>query len=324
MPKRVRHFRIGDYMKKTSIGGEALIEGVMMRGPDEIAIAIRKPDGEIAVEKKPLKTLAKRHKIFKTPIIRGAVGLFESMVIGVKSLMHSAEFVELDEEENKESKFDKFLERVFGDKIKDAIVYFSVIIALAMGIGLFILLPNLLAGFLNFNKNTASGVLYYNLFEGVLRIFLFVGYIILVSRMKDIARVFMYHGAEHKTIHCYEHEEELTVENVRKYTTRHPRCGTAFMFVVMIISILVFSLVGWGNIFMNILFRLLLLPLVAGLSYEVIKFAGRSDSAISKIVSAPGLALQRFTTREPDDSQIEVAIEALKNVIVEDTEADKW
>ncbi len=311
-------------MKKTSIGGEALIEGVMMRGPDEIAIAIRKPDGEIAVEKKPLKTLAKRHKIFKTPIIRGAVGLFESMVIGVKSLMHSAEFVELDEEENKESKFDKFLERVFGDKIKDAIVYFSVIIALAMGIGLFILLPNLLAGFLNFNKNTASGVLYYNLFEGVLRIFLFVGYIILVSRMKDIARVFMYHGAEHKTIHCYEHEEELTVENVRKYTTRHPRCGTAFMFVVMIISILVFSLVGWGNIFMNILFRLLLLPLVAGLSYEVIKFAGRSDSAISKIVSAPGLALQRFTTREPDDSQIEVAIEALKNVIVEDTEADKW
>lgn len=311
-------------MKKTSIGGEALIEGVMMRGPDEIAIAIRKPDGEITVEKKPLKTLAKRHKFFKTPIIRGAVGLFESMVIGVKSLMHSAEFVELDEEENKESKFDKFLERVFGDKIKDAIVYLSVIIALAMGIGLFILLPNLLAGFLNFNKNTASGVLYYNLFEGVLRIFLFVGYIILVSRMKDIARVFMYHGAEHKTIHCYEHEEELTVENVRKFTTRHPRCGTAFMFVVMIISILVFSLVGWGNIFMNILFRLLLLPLVAGLSYEVIKFAGRSDSAISKIVSAPGLALQRFTTREPDDSQIEVAIEALKNVIVEDSESDKW
>jgi uncharacterized protein YqhQ len=246
------------------------------------------------------------------------------MVIGVKSLMHSAEFVELDEGENKESKFDKFLERVFGDKIKDAIVYFSVIIALAMGIGLFILLPNLLASILNFNKHTASVVLYYNLFEGVLRIFLFVGYIILVSRMKDIARVFMYHGAEHKTIHCYEHEEELTVENVRKYTTRHPRCGTAFMFVVMIISILVFSLVGWGNIFMNIIFRLLLLPLVAGLSYEVIKFAGRSDSVISKIVSAPGLALQRFTTREPDDSQIEVAIEALKGVIVEDSEADKW
>ncbi len=311
-------------MKKTSIGGEALIEGVMMRGPEEIAIAIRKADGEITVEKKPLRTLAKRHKFFKTPIIRGAVGLFESMVIGVKALMHSAEFVELDEEENKESKFDKFLEKIFGDKLKDAIVYFSVIIALAMGIGLFILLPNLLASILKFNKHTASGVLYYNLFEGVLRIFLFVGYIILVSRMKDIARVFMYHGAEHKTIHCYEHEEELTVENVRKYTTRHPRCGTAFMFVVMIISILVFSLVGWGNIFMNILFRLLLLPLVAGLSYEVIKFAGRSDSTLSKIVSAPGLALQRFTTIEPDDSQIEVAIEALKNVIVEDSEADKW
>jgi uncharacterized protein YqhQ len=193
-----------------------------------------------------------------------------------------------------------------------------------LGIGLFILIPNLLASLLSFNKSTASGVIYYNLFEGVLRIAIFLGYIIMVSKMKDIARVFMYHGAEHKTIHCYEHEEELTVENVRKYTTRHPRCGTAFLFVVMIISILVFSLVGWGNIFINIIFRLLLLPLVAGLSYEVIKFAGRSDSTFSKIVSAPGLALQYFTTKEPDDSQIEVAIEALKNVIVEDRDADKW
>jgi len=204
------------------------------------------------------------------------------------------------------------------------VIYFSVIFALAMGIGLFILLPNLLAGFLRFNKNTASGLILYNLFEGVIRIGLFFGYIVMISKLKDVQRVFQYHGAEHKTIHCYEHEEELTVENVRKYTTRHPRCGTAFLFVVMIVSILVFSLIGWHNILINILSRLVLIPLVAGLSYEVIKYAGRSELKIMGWVNVPGLALQRFTTQEPDDSQIEVAIEALKNVLTENKDADKW
>lgn len=312
-------------MKKTSIGGEALIEGVMMRGPESVGIAVRKPDGEIIIDKKPHQTLAKRYKFFKAPIVRGAVGIIESMVLGVKSIMYSAEFVELeDEEQSQPSKFDKFLERLFGEKLQEGIIYFSVFIALVFGIGLFILLPNLLAGLMHFNKNTASGSIYYNLFEGLIRIILFVGYIVLISKLKDVKRVFEYHGAEHKTIHCYENEEELTVENVRKYTTRHPRCGTAFLMVVMVVSILLFSFMGWHNILINFATRLLLLPLVAGLSYEVIKFAGRSDWKIMSIVNAPGLALQRFTTREPDDSQIEVAIAALNSVLVEDSEADKW
>jgi len=315
----------GGRMRKTSIGGEALIEGVMMRGPDNMAIAIRKPGGEIAVEKKPLRTLAKRHPFFKTPVIRGAVGIFESMVFGVKALMYSAESVGFEEDKNAEpSKFDKFVEKIFGGKGQDGVIYFSVIIAMAFAVGLFILLPNLVAGFMRFDRHTVSGLLYYNLFEGVLRIILFVGYIALVSRMKDIQRVFMYHGAEHKTIHCYEHEEELTVENARRYTTRHPRCGTAFLLIVMVVSILVFSFLGWHNILINIVSRLILIPLVAGLSYELMKLAGRSDSKLISWVYAPGLALQRFTTREPDDGQIEVAIEALKNVLVEDKNADRW
>jgi len=313
-------------MKKTSIGGEALIEGVMMRGPEDIAIAIRKSDGEIIIDKKPSKTLAKRFKIFKVPIIRGAVGMFESMVIGMKALMFSAEFVDVDEDSKdaKPSKVDAFFEKVFGDKLMDAAIYFSVIVSLIFVVGLFMLLPNFLAGLIHFNKETTSGVIYYNLFEGVIRIALFVGYIALISNMKDIRRVFEYHGAEHKTIHCYESGDELTVENVKKFTTRHPRCGTAFMFVVMIVSIIVFSLTGWGTLLWRILSRILLVPLVAGLSYEFIKFAGRSDSMLTSIISAPGLALQKFTTREPDDQQIEVAIAALKNVIVEDKDADKW
>ena len=312
-------------MRKTSIGGEALIEGVMMRGPEHMAIAVRKPDGEIIVEKKPLQTLSKKHKFFKAPIVRGAIGIFESMVIGLKALMYSAEFVDLEEESDAEpSKVDKFIEKVFGDKLQDAIIYFSVIIALLFGVGIFMLLPNLLASFMKFNKSTAGGTILYNLFEGLIRIVLFLGYMMLISKVNDIQRVFQYHGAEHKTIHCYEHEEELTVENVRKYTTRHPRCGTAFLLIVMIMSILIFSFIGWHKVWINIVLRLILIPIVAGLSYEVIKFAGRSDSKLTKIVSAPGLALQRFTTLEPDDKQIEVAIAALKNVLVEDKDADKW
>lgn len=321
--------RMKDDMKNcerpTSIGGEALIEGVMMKGPESIAIAVRKSDGEIVVEKKPLKTLAQKNPIFKKPVIRGAVGIMESMVIGVQSLMYSAEAYDIEEETPAQpSKFDKFLEKIMGDKFQEAAIYVSVFIALGFSVGLFILLPNLLAGLMHFDKNTVGGVISYNLFEGLLRVVLFVGYMALVSRLKDIQRVFEYHGAEHKTIHCYEHREELTVENVRKYTTRHPRCGTAFLFVVMLISILVFSFIGWHNMLLNILFRLLLLPVVAGLSYEVIKYAGRNPGRLTNIVSAPGLALQRFTTREPDDAQIEVAIAALKNVLVEDPEADRW
>ncbi len=226
-----------------NIGGEALIEGVMMRGPETIASAIRKADGEIIVDKKPNKSLSKKYKILKLPILRGAVGLIESMVVGMKALMYSAEFVEIEEEESEPSKFDKFLEKKFGDKMQDVIIYISVAIALVFGVGLFIILPNLVTTLLHFDKTTVNGSVSYNLIEGAIRVILFFGYIILISKMKDIRRVFEYHGAEHKTIHCFEHEEELTVENVKKYTRRHPRCGTAFLFIVMIISIFVFSFI---------------------------------------------------------------------------------
>lgn len=308
-------------MKKTNIGGQALIEGLMMIGPRNAAIAIRKADGEIIIDKRPLP---KKTLMNKIPVVRGAVNLFRQTVLGVKALMYSAEFVDLEDgTAEKPSKIDAFIERLFKDKFKDVLIYFSVIVSIAFSVGLFILLPNVLAGLLNFDKSSASGVVYYNLFEGMVRIVLFFCYLALASRMKDIKRVWEYHGAEHKTIHCYEHEEELTVDNVKKYSTKHPRCGTSFMFLVMIISVLIFSFLGWHSIWINILSRLLFIPLVAGISYEILKFAGRSEWKIMKIVNAPGLLFQLMTTKEPDNGQIEVAIEAFNNVREEDAELEK-
>jgi uncharacterized protein YqhQ len=311
-------------MKKTSIGGQALLEGLLMMGPKDIAIAVRKPDGEIVVDKKPAPAKSAASKI---PVVRGAVNMFNQMVIGVKALMYSAEFVELEEgqENQKQSKLDAFIEKLFADKFKDAVVYFSVIVSLAFSIGLFILLPNVIAGFFHFNKEARTGVLAYNLVEGAIRILLFFGYIYLSSLMKDIKRVWQYHGAEHKTIHCYEHGEELTVENIRKYTTKHPRCGTSFMFLVMVLAILVFSVLPWMSPIINVLLRLVLIPLVAGLSYELLKFSGKHvDWPIMKVLIAPGMLFQLLTTKEPDDSMIEVAIAAMNGVLVEDQKADEW
>ncbi len=309
-------------MKKTTVGGQALLEGLLMMGPENIAIAVRKPDGEIVVDKRPLP---KKTIFNKLLFVRGAVNLFRQMVIGVKAIMYSADFVELDDgQEQKPSRFDAFIERVFGDKLKDAVVYASVILSLALSIGLFILLPNLIAGFIHIDKNITGNVILLNLFEGFIRVLLFFGYIYLASMLKDIKRVWQYHGAEHKTIHCYEHDDELTVENVRKYSTKHPRCGTSFMILVMIISIIIFSFFGWYGPLLNAVIRLLLLPVVAGVSYEILRLAGRySDLAVMKVVNAPGMLFQLFTTKEPDDSQIEVAIEAFRNVTIEDN-SDKW
>lgn len=309
-------------MKKTTIGGQALLEGLLMMGPENIAIAVRKPDGEIVVDKRPLPG---KSPISKIPVVRGAFNLFRQMVVGVKAIMFSADFIELEDgEEQKPSKLDDFINRLFGDKFKDAAIYASVIFSLALSVGLFIILPNFIAGFMHFNKNTAGGVILYNLFEGLIRVLLFFGYIYLASMLKDIKRVWQYHGAEHKTIHCYEHEDELTVENVRKYSTKHPRCGTSFLILVMIVSIIVFSFLGWHGRLLNALLRLLLIPVVAGISYEILKIAGRySDNPVMKIVNAPGLLFQLLTTKEPDDSMIEVAIEAFRNVTVENNE-DKW
>jgi uncharacterized protein YqhQ len=308
-------------MKKTTIGGQALIEGLLMMGPQNIAIAVRKPDGEIVIDKKPLPA---KTPITKVPFVRGCVNLFRQMVVGVKALMYSADFVELeDEEDQKPSKVDAFIERIFKDKGKDAVIYASVIFSLALSVALFILLPNFLVGLLRIGKE-GSGVILNNLLEGVVRVIIFFSYIYLATLLNDIKRVWQYHGAEHKTIHCYENGEELTVENVKKYSTKHPRCGTSFLFLVMIVSIIMFSFLGWHHPLINALLRILMIPVVAGVAYEILRFAGRhTEWMIMRIVSAPGMAFQLLTTREPDDSQIEVAIEAMKNVLVED-ESDKW
>lgn len=301
--------------RSCDIGGEALIEGIMMRGNNKMATAIRKSDGEIVVETVDFIPLTKRFSFFKLPIIRGAVGMVESMVVGMKVLMNSAEEVDFEEEE---SKVDKFLKKVFGDNFFQVVLYSSVAIALLLGIGLFMLLPNWIAGWFSFDKTTSGGAILANLIEGVLRIALFLSYIILVSRNKDIKRVFEYHGAEHSAIYTYENMEELTVENALKHTTLHPRCGTAYLFVVILTSILLFSFTRWHSPLMNIVIRLALLPLVAGLAYEVFKLAAKSSFKPLKAISYPGLLLQKMTTQPPDESQVEVALAALKAVIQEE------
>lgn len=306
-------------VKMTSIGGQALIEGIMMKGPDRIATAVRKPDGEIEIKESEIKQLFK-HKFFKLPLIRGSFVLIDSLVNGVKELMYSAEFYGEDYEEDA---LDKFLKKVFKEKADTAIIYVSVIIALMFSVGIFILGPTLLT---NLVKNLVANTLVLNLIEGVIRVSLFIIYVFLISKLNDIKRVFMYHGAEHKTIHCYEQGEKLTVENVKKYTTLHPRCGTSFMINVMIISILVFSFFGWPNPFMRLVIRLAMLPVIAGLSYELNKYVGRcsTDNIFTKIISYPGFQIQKITTKEPDDSMIEVAIAAMERVIPRNGEDDRW
>ena len=314
---------------RTSIGGQAIIEGVMMRGPHKTAMAVRKPDGEIEVECNENGT-KKKNKFLRLPIIRGCVNFIESLVIGMKALMFSADFVDVEDEEESESKFDKWLEEKFGDKVKDIVIYVSIALSLVLSVGLFILLPTALTRGLEwvFSHTTVSAAAATKTFtsvtEGVIRMLIFIGYLALVSMMKDIRRVFEYHGAEHKTIACYEAGEELTPANIKKYSRFHPRCGTSFLLFVMIISIILFSLLPRTGVFMRMLMRLALMPVVAGLSYEVIKWAGRSENKVVALLSKPGLWLQKLTTREPDESQIEVAIASMKPVIPENQEEDKW
>jgi uncharacterized protein YqhQ len=301
-------------IKPKAVGGQAVIEGVMMKGAEDIAIAVRKPDGEIVVSREKVKS--SRKVISKIPVLRGMFAFVDSMVTGVKALMYSAEFFEEEEEEKKEkkpSKLDEFMEK--------NIIWISVVISVFFSIGLFILLPTVLVGV--FRRYTESNLIL-NGIEGIVRIAIFLVYLLAVSKMKDIKRVFEYHGAEHKTIFCYEYGEELTVENVRKHERLHPRCGTSFLFIVMIVSILLFSLFTWSNVITRLLLRIALIPIVAGISYEIIKWAGKSESKLCSIISAPGMWLQRITTREPDDKQIEVAIESLKNVLTSNPEADNW
>jgi uncharacterized protein YqhQ len=291
----------------------------MMKGPSKIATAVRKPDGEIVIKESNIKQIFK-HKFFKLPLVRGSFVLIDSLVNGVKELMYSAEFYGEDYEEDA---LDRFLKKVFKDKADTAIIYTSVIIALVFSIAIFILGPTILTNLL---KNIIKNSFLLNLVEGIVRVSLFVGYVYLVSKLEDIKRVFMYHGAEHKTIYCYEYGEELTVENVQRYSTLHPRCGTSFLINVLLISIIVFSFFGWPNPLLRLVIRLAMLPVIAGLSYELNRYVGRSssDNIFTKIIAYPGFLIQKITTKEPDDSMIEVAIAAMKRVIPQGGEDDRW
>lgn len=298
-------------MKKQSVGGQAVIEGIMMQSKNYRAIAVRKSNGEIELKKERIKSWVQDKKIDKIPFLRGGFILFETMIQGIKSLNYSSEFF-MEDDEEEEDAIDKFLKRVFKDKANDAIMVVSLILAMILSIGLFVLIPTIISGFFGlFIKNN----IILNLIEGLIRILILILYMLGISRNEDIKRTFMYHGAEHKTIYCYENDLELTVENVRKFTTLHPRCGTNFLFIVMATSIILFSFFGWPNILLRVVMRILCIPIVAGISYEIIKFLGKYDNILSKIVAYPGMMLQRITTKEPDDAQIEVAIKALKAVI---------
>lgn len=304
---------------RTSIGGQALIEGILMRGPKKQAVAVRTPEGLI-VQEEELNLIGDRYPILKLPFIRGTVNFIDSMVRGVRALMFSAE--QAGGETYEPDKLDLWIEKKLGaEKAQKAIVAVAVVLGIVFAVGLFIILPTLLAGL--FTPLTGSGFLK-SLVEGIIRIAIFLIYIYLMSKAGDIRRVFEYHGAEHKSIFCYEKNLPLTVENVRVQPRNHPRCGTSFLFIVMIVSILVFSLFRWSNPFVRMGLRILVLPVIVGISYEISRWTGRHDNWLSAILSAPGKALQHLTVFEPDDSMIEVAIAALTAVIPEEKGLDAW
>lgn len=303
--------------KKTSIGGSALIEGVMMRGPYTTAMAVYKPNGELEISEWKTEE-GKRPWYKKTPFIRGVFNFFDSMAVSYKCLMKSADIAGVEEEP---SGFEKKLMDWFGESFSKVMGGIAMVLGMLLAVALFMVLPTFLIGLIR-PYVTASFVL--SLIEAVVKIGIFLVYLFLVSRMEEIHRVFEYHGAEHKTIACYEAGEELIPENVKKYTRFHPRCGTSFILIVLIVSALVFSLVTWDSLLVRIALKLICLPLVVGIAYEIIKLAGRYDNPITRVVSAPGLWLQRLTTNEPDTSQIESAIAAMKPCIPQNQEDDRW
>ncbi|HBK03542.1 MAG TPA: DUF1385 domain-containing protein [Clostridiales bacterium] len=320
---------------KTTIGGQALIEGIMMRGPDKDAIVVRTKDG-LHVETMPRKK--NPPKSWKNlPFIRGVFNFFDAQVVGIKALLRSADLAP-EEMQEEPSKFDRWLEKKLGSEtFQKAIVGIAMFMGLGLSVVLFFLLPMVIGGFFDRWIRSNLGV---NLIEGVIRMVIFLTYMLLISRMEEMRRVFSYHGAEHKTIRCYEAGLPLTVENVRQQTRLHPRCGTSFLLVVMVISILVFSVASsallaavpaletirgtFGYRLLMIVFKLLLLPLVVGITYEINRWAGRRDNGFTKILTAPGMWLQHFTTNEPDDSMIQVGIAALEAVLPEREGADRW
>lgn len=299
----------------TKVGGQAVLEGIMMKGADRTAVVIRKPNDKLHIKTELLK---KPGKLRKIPVLRGVFIFVDALVTGTRTLLYSAEVLEDSEggEGIEKDKLTLWLEKKFGEKgALNIMLYLSVVLAILFTVGIFIIGPTALVSvFKYFTTNEVA----LNLIEGVFRIVLFVLYILLISKMKDIQTVFQFHGAEHKCIHCYENGLELTPENCKPYETLHPRCGTSFLMFVMVISLLLFSLLGWPNLLWRITSRLLLIPVIAGLSYELLRWAGRSDSAMVKVLSIPGLLLQKLTTKEPDEKQLEVAIAAMKAVMVDE------
>ena len=320
---------------KTAIGGQALIEGIMMRGPEKDAIAVRGKDG-LQVDVRPRK-LRPKGSVLNLPLIRGTCNFFDAQVAGVKALMHSAD-LSPEAGEGQPTKFDLWLEQKLGnERFQKVVIGCAVAMGLGLSIALFFLLPMVVSSFFD---SWITGNMALNLIEGIVRMGIFVGYMLLVSRMQEMKRVFAYHGAEHKTIRCYEAGIPLTVENVRKQSRMHPRCGTSFLLVVMILSILVFSVASslllavvpalegmrGGFLYRLIMigFKLLLLPLVVAVSYEINRWVGGHDNWLTRVLTAPGMWFQNFTTNEPDDSMIEVGIAALEAVLPEEEGADRW
>lgn len=323
---------------RTMVGGQAVIEGVMMRGVNKTALACRRADNSIDLDVWDSAPVNKKGSIRKIPIIRGIINFVESLVLGYKTLTKSANLVEIDEENKEKEAKDNSVSTIQTenqvnpeikskgkDNNKDEGLgiagIFSMVLGFVIAIALFVMLPTFIVGK---TENIVHWGPFRTIVEGVIKILLFVGYLFLISRMKEIKRVFEYHGAEHKSIYCYEHKNPLTPEYARKETRFHPRCGTSFLLIVLIVSIILFSFVTWDVLWLRIVLKLVLLPVVVGVSYEIIKFAGRHDTSVMRFILAPGLWLQRLTTREPDDSQLECALAALKAVLTDNPEDDKW
>lgn len=301
----------------TSIGGQALVEGIMMRGPKKTEIAVRMPDGSISAEEMDVCSLQQKNKVWRLPVFRGVAAFVDSLSVGYKALALSTEKSTPEGAAEEESKFDRWLEDKFGDKTMSVISAVGAVLGVALAIALFFVLPTWI---FNLIQNAAGPSLagWRSPIEGLMRIAIFLGYIALCAAVPDVRRVFQYHGAEHKTIFCYENNEELTVENVRRHQRFHPRCGTSFLVLMLLIGILVGFLIPFTNPFLRTLAKLLCIPVVVGFGYEMIRYCGRNDNTLTRIISAPGLWMQRITTKEPDDSMIEVAIAAIREVIPED------
>lgn len=295
----------------SGIGGQAVLEGVMMKNKDRYAVAVRKTDGQIEVMAEDYEGIRGAKKVAEIPFLRGVFNFVDSLVLGMKTLTWSAGFFEEEEGGKEESETDKKIEKAVGDSGEKLVMGATVVFSIVMAVAIFIVLPYFLSLLLSSYVRNASLLA---IFEGILRILIFVGYVAAISAMKDIRRVYMYHGAEHKCINCIERGRELTVKNVRKSSRLHKRCGTSFLLFVMVVSVVLFMFIRVGNPVLRLLLRLALVPVIAGLSYEIIRLAGRTDNLLVRLISAPGMWLQRLTTREPDDSMIEVAIASVEAV----------